>query len=145
MSEKQSVVEEIYNARTEDLPDLAARAIRESTSLLKEYAEKIVENGNILHNRWILINLLHVLYKDIFLLQTEDFEMIITSPPKHLDKNLADKCNFCNKDLSFRLEKKNLKDDERIKSLCLDCFISTVKDGDWWDEFLVRLKDQIKP
>lgn len=141
MSEKQSIVEDIYNTRAEDLPFLAAKAIRDATNLIEDYAEKIVKKGNILDNRWILINLLHVLYKDIFLLQTEDFEMIIKSSPKHLDKDLADKCNLCNKELSYCLEIKNLNEDERIKGLCLDCFISTVKEGDWLDEFLGRLKD----
>ena len=144
MLEKQSIVEEIYNTRAEDLPSLASNVIQDATNLLEDYAEKIVKKGNILKNRWILINLLHVLYKDIFLLQTEDFEMIIKSSPKHLDKDLSNKCNLCNKELSYCLETKNLNEDERIKGLCLDCFISTVKEGDWWNEFWGRLKDQIK-
>jgi len=135
MTKEQSIVEEIYKSKAEDIPGLATRLIREATSLLEDYADKIVKNGNILNNRWVLINLLHVLYKDVFLLQTEDFEMIMKSSPKHLNKNLMDRCNLCNKELSCRLEIKGIKEDDRIKGLCLDCFISTVKEGDWWKKY----------
>ena len=143
MIEEPSIVEEIYKTRSEDLPGLAVKAIHEATCLFENYAEKIMRNGNILNNRWVLINLLHVLYKDIFLLQTEDFEMIMKSSPKHLDKNLINRCYLCNKELSFNLQQIEINKDEIAKSLCLDCFISNVKKGDWWNEFFNRLKNEI--
>jgi hypothetical protein len=144
MNEEKPIVEEIYDARAEDLPVLAARAINEATCILEDYANNVVKKSDIFNNRWILVNLLHVLYKDIFLLQTEDLENIIKSNPKNLDKNLTDQCNLCNRDLSCNLEVKGVKDDERTKGVCLDCFISTVKEGDWWDEAWGRLEDEIK-
>jgi len=135
MIEKQSMIEKIYKTPATDLLGLAEKAIKEATSLLEDYAEKIIKNGNILNNRWILINLLHVLYKDVFLLQTNDLEMIMNSSPKHLNNNLMDRCKLCNKDLTSRLEIKGINEDERIKALCLDCFISNVKEGEWWKKF----------
>jgi hypothetical protein len=140
MIKEKSIVEEIYEVKAENLPDLAARAIKEAISLLGDYSDKIVKNGNILDNRWILINLLHVLYKDVFLLQTEDFKMIMKSSPKHLSKNLMDRCNLCNRELSSRLRIRGIEEDEIIKGLCLDCFISVVKEGDWWEKFSADYK-----
>jgi hypothetical protein len=144
MNKEKPIVEEIYNAPAEDLPGLAARAIDEATCLLEDYANKIVKKSDIFNNRWILVNLLHVLYKDIFLLQTEDLNNIIKSNPKNLDKNLSDQCNLCNRGLSCTLEVKGVKDAEKTKGVCLDCFISTVKEGDWWDEAWGHLEDEIK-
>ena len=144
MNQEKAIVEEIYEATAEDLPALAARAIKEATCLLEDHANKIVKKSDVFNNRWILINLLHVLYKDIFLLQTKDLEDIIKSNPKSLDKNLSNQCNLCNRDLSCTLEVKGIKDEERTKGICLDCFISTVKQGDWWDEVWGRLEDEIK-
>lgn len=143
MNEEKPIVEEIYETPAEDLPGLAARAIKEATCLLEDYANKIVKKSDVFKNRWILVNLLHILYKDIFLLQTKDLEDIIKSNPKSLGKNLSDQCNLCNRDLSCTLEIKGVKDDERTKGVCLDCFISTVKEGDWWDEAWGRLEDEI--
>jgi hypothetical protein len=144
MNKEKPIVEEIYEAPAEDLPALAARAINEATCILEDYANKVVKKSDIFNNRWILVNLLHVLYKDIFLLQTEDLDNIIKSNPKNLDKNLSDQCSLCNKDLTCTLEVKGVKDAERTKGVCLDCFISTVKEGDWWDEAWGRLEDEIK-
>jgi hypothetical protein len=132
---EKSLVEEIYKTSPENLPNLAKRAIKEAISLLEDYADKITKNENILKNRWILINLLHVLYKDVFLLQTDDLKMIMNSPPKHLNKDLMDRCRLCNKDLTPRLEIKGINEDELIKALCLDCFISVVNEGEWWKKF----------
>ncbi len=81
------------------------------------------------------------MYKDIFLLQTEDFEKIIKSNPKKLEKSLEKKCNLCNNKLSCTLKTKDMNKEERTKGLCLDCFISEVKKGDWWDEYWLRLKE----
>lgn len=144
MNEEKSIVEEIYAAPAEDLPGLGAKAINDATRLLGDYAKKIVKKSDVFKNRWILVNLLNVLYKDIFLLQTEDLNDIVKSNPKSLDKNLSDKCNLCNKELSCTLEVKGVKDEERTRGVCLDCFISTVKEGDWWDEARVRLEDEVK-
>jgi len=101
MNEEKPIAEEIYETRAEDLPGLAARAIKEATCLLEDYANKIVKKSDIFKNRWILVNILNVLYKDVFLLQTEDLDAIIKSKPKSLDKNLADKCNLCNKEIRY--------------------------------------------
>lgn len=144
MNEEKPIVDKIYNAPAEDLPGLAARAINEATCLLDDYANKIVKKSDVINKRWILVNLLHVLYKDIFLLQTKDLEEIIKSDPKSLEKNLSDQCNLCNKNLSCTLEIKGVKDEERTRGVCLDCFISTVIEGDWWDEAWGRLEDEIK-
>ena len=139
MNQEKAIVEEIYETPPEDLPVLAAREIKKATHLLEDYANKIVKKSDVFNNRWILVNLLHVLYKDIFLLQTKDLENIIKSNPKSLEKNLSDKCNLCNRDLSCSLEVKGVKDEERTRGVCLDCFISTVKEGDWWNETWGRL------
>ena len=139
MNQEKAIVEEIYETPIEDLPVLAGRAIKEAIYLLEDYANKIVKKSDVFNNRWILVNLLHVLYKDIFLLQTKDLENIIKSNPKSLEKNLSDKCNLCNRDLSCTLEVKGVKDEERTRGVCLDCFISTVKEADWWNETWGRL------
>jgi hypothetical protein len=144
VNKEKPIAEEIYKAPAEDLPALAARAINEATCILEDYANKVVKKSDIFNNRWILVNLLHVLYKDIFLLETKDLEDIIKSNPKNLDKNLSDQCNLCNRGLSCTLEVKGVKDAEKTKGVCLDCFISTVKEGDWWDEAWGRLEDEIK-
>jgi len=144
VNEEKPIVEEIYATPVEDLPALAARAINEATCLLEDYANKIVKKSDTTNNRWILVNLLHVLYKDIFLLQTEDLDKIIKSNPKSLDKSLSDQCILCNRDLSCTLEVKGVKDEERTKGVCLDCFISNVKEGDWWDEAWGRLEYEVK-
>jgi len=49
---EQSIAEQIYKTKAEDLPGLVARAIKEATCLLEDYADKILKNGNILNNRW---------------------------------------------------------------------------------------------
>lgn len=144
LNEKKPIVQEIYEVPAEKFPDLAIRAINESTNILEDYANEIVKKSDSINKRWILVNLLHVLYKDIFLLQTEDLNKIIKSKPKNLDKDLSDKCNFCNKDLSSALEKKGIKAEERTKGVCLDCFISIVNEGDWWDETWGSLENEIK-
>lgn len=141
---KKSIVEEIYKAPAEKLPRTAEKAINEAVVLLENYAKNIVENTDIFHNKWILLNLLHVLYKYIFLLQTEDLEMISTAHPKKLDANLSDKCIICNKTLSHSLERNGVSDDERIKGVCLDCFISVVQEGNWWRQSWLSVENGIK-
>ncbi len=81
-----------------------------------------------------------MLYKDIFLLQTEDLEKILNSNPKKLEKSLEKKCSLCNKNLSCTLKSKNISKEEKTKGLCLDCFISEVRKGDWWNEYWQRKK-----
>ncbi len=63
MTEEKLIVKEIYENPAENLPGLAARAIKKATCLLEDYANKIVKKSDIFKNRWILFNLLHVLYK----------------------------------------------------------------------------------
>ena len=134
------VVEEIYDAPAERIPEVSAKAIDEVTCLLKDYANSIVKKSDVVNKRWILLNLLHVLYKDVFLLQTEDLENILTSDPKKLKESLDEQCRLCNKDLSCSLNLEKLNHEEETKGLCLDCFISEVKNGGWWDENWIRLK-----
>jgi hypothetical protein len=143
MSTKQTLAEEIYNTLFEDLPDVAANAIQEASALLANYANRIVEKTLHTDNRWILLNVLHVLYKDIFLLQTEDFDHIIKTKPQRLEKNLADRCYSFNKDFSMSWQNKDIAEEEKVKGLCLDCFIAQVSEGDWWETSWQRLKDEV--
>lgn len=137
MNEEKNVMEKIYNAPAEDLPLIAQNEIKEAVSLLEDYANKIVKKSDIIKNRRILANLLHVLYKDVFLLQTEDLKNIY----KYESKGEQNKeCNMCNNDVVDNIELKKTNEKDELKGLCLDCFISTVKDEDWWDETWTHLK-----
>lgn len=142
MNEEKRIVEEIYDRPAEDIPELASKSISEVTSLIEEYANNIIKKSDVINNRWILLNVLHVLYKDLFLLQTEDLEKILKSNPKKLEKSLEKKCSLCDNKLSHGFISKEISQEEKTKGLCLDCFISEVKEGDWWDESWVRLSPE---
>ena len=144
MIEKESLVEEIYKTSSEDLFHIAENAIHDVVRLLEKYANQIVNNTDIINNKWILINLLHVLYKYVFLLQTDDLEMIGNAHPKRLTPDLSDKCMMCNRGLSSSLEQFGVGEEERTKGVCLDCFISTVQEGDWWKQTWISIADEIK-
>ena len=141
MADERRIIEEIYERPAEELPEIATQAINEATTLLEDYANRIVKKSDIINKRWILLNLLHVLYKDIFLLQTEDLEKILKSNPKKLEESLEKKCSSCNNDLIYTLESKDIREEEKTKGLCLDCFISEVKNGEWWNEYWQRIKE----
>jgi hypothetical protein len=75
------------------------------------------------------------LYKDVFLLQTEDLNKIVKSEPKELTEYLERECRECNRELTSHLELKGVKDAEVTAGLCLDCFMNTTREGNWWAEF----------
>ncbi len=140
MDDEKRIVEDIYNQPAEKLPEIASKSINDVVSLIEDYSNKIVKKSDVVNNRWILLNLLHVLYKDLFLLQTEDLEKILKAKPKKLESSLEDKCLLCENEISRSFEEKDIPYEEKIKGLCLDCFISETRKGDWWDESWVRLK-----
>jgi hypothetical protein len=142
--EKGSLVHEIYKTSEEDLSHVAEEAIHNVVHLLEKYANEIVKDTDIVNNRWILINLFHVLYKYVFLLQTEDLEMIGSAHPKKLSPDLSNKCIMCNRNLSSALEQSGLSEEEKTKGVCLDCFIAKVHEGDWWKQTWISIDDGIK-
>ncbi|MDG6218530.1 MAG: hypothetical protein QCI00_03720 [Candidatus Thermoplasmatota archaeon] len=143
MNEKKNIIDEIYESSNTGLSITAEESINEACTLLQKYANKIVNNADISSNRWILLNLLDVLYRDIFLLQTRDFEDIIKNNPKKKEPGFSRRCYECNKQMTNPVELRKLSEEERIKGLCLNCFIYRVKNGDWWIEYYDRLKNKI--
>jgi hypothetical protein len=130
----KSLIEDIYDTDEDGLHNLAQHAIQQVCDQLKKNACEIINRTDISSNRWILINLLNVLYKDVFLLQTKDFKEIITTTPHVEKKNEFDRCVTCDKKLTESKILEQLSDDERMKGLCLNCLISTVEQGEWFDE-----------
>jgi hypothetical protein len=139
--DSKTIINQIYNAPAEELPTLAAKLIKNATNIMEEYSNKIVKKSDIFKNRWILINLLHVLYKDIFLLQTEDLENILKNKSVGEEHQDDKQCYLCNNDMLDNIELKGLRENEKVQGLCLDCFISTVNEGEWWNETWDRLEE----
>lgn len=129
MKKSETRVEQIYDVSTQELSNLVGKSIREACDLLEKYAIEIVTKIDIVNNRWILLNLLNVLYKDVFLLQTEDFEHVVESKPKKLDENLADRCYRCNNKLDNPANLKKIQENEKVKGhVLIVLFLLSIKE-----------------